>query len=150
MKLIHELRVATVIVISILIVSPVISIHWAITDSSKPGSHSIFANSLNESLLEDPFLENEPQVVINGTSGEFSASFHASSGDADVSYEQMDWIHVENRSLDFRGVDPNEVIPDYNDFIYMYQIFEYPYEVVPTDAGISLNYSIHLTGDFVA
>ncbi len=146
--MIREVRGITIFVISIIVLSPIISTHQTIEGLSGIEDNSNIASGFYESLLEDPFLEHEPQVMVNGTSGEFSSSFHSSSGGADISYVEMDWTHVENTELDFRSFDLPEVMPDYNDFIYTYQEFEFPYEVRPSTAEISFNFSVFLTGDF--
>ncbi|MGY5879141.1 MAG: hypothetical protein RTV31_02775 [Candidatus Thorarchaeota archaeon] len=147
--MIREVRAITIIVLSIIVLSPIVTTNWTLNGFPDVENKSNIASSFFEGLLEDPFFEYEPQVVVNGTSEEFTYSFHPSSGGGDLSYIEMDWTHVENTELDFRGVDPEGVLPDYNDFIYTYQEFEFPYEVRPSNAEISLNYSIHLTGDFV-
>ncbi|TFH00347.1 MAG: hypothetical protein E4H14_19735, partial [Candidatus Thorarchaeota archaeon] len=136
------------IIISFLILSPIITTDWAFSDNAELEKNSITSNAFIEDLLPNPFFDSEPNVTINGTSGEFSSSYHASAGSSDVSYIEMDWTHVANTELDYRGQDPEGDIPDYNDFIYTYQDFEFSHEVIPSVAEIEFNYSVYLTGDF--
>lgn len=101
-----------------------------------------------EQLIADPNIDIEPDVEINGASDEFSYSYHPISVDANDSYIELVWNHTANTSLDFSGRDPDLIFPDYNDFIYTYQEFEWPYEERPEDGNFYFNISTILTGDF--
>ncbi|MHA1576387.1 MAG: hypothetical protein ACTSU3_03415, partial [Candidatus Thorarchaeota archaeon] len=101
-----------------------------------------------ENWLDDPNINQEPDVIINGTSNEFSSSYHPISVDTNTSYIELMWNHTANTKLDYVGEDPLHIFPDYNDFIYMYQEFEWPYEEMPKDVDLRFNYSTFLTGDF--
>lgn len=121
--------------------------HWAVSqnpitvDEAQPSSIDF------EFLLDDPNIDQEPNVVINGTSNEFSSSYHPAI-ETDSSYIELTWNHTAGTKLDFVGQDPEGIMPDYNDFIYMYQEFEWPYEEMPRDVEFRFNISTIRTGDF--
>jgi len=98
-------------------------------------------------LLPDPDFDNAPTAVINGSSTEFTTSFTDVTGNVD-SYIELRWDHTANTALDFVGPDPEGIYPDCNDFVYVYQEFDWPYEQIPDDAEVYFNYSTHRTGDF--
>ena len=98
-------------------------------------------------VLPDPDIDNTQDVVINGSSTEFSAQFADATGFEDR-YVELTWNHIANTELDFAGQDPYNILPDYNDFIYVYQEFDWPYNQQPLDAEFKFNISVFRTGDF--
>jgi len=99
-------------------------------------------------MLPDPDFDQQPEAVIIGNSGEFTAVYPEVTGDAD-SYSELKWTHTANTALDFAGIDPDNIMPDYNDFVYIYQEFDWPYNQRPPAAEMRINYSTYRTGDFV-
>jgi len=97
------------------------------------------------SMSPDPHLDQAPKVVVNGTSGEFSSSFHSPINDTDPSYIELNWTHVHDTPLEFRA---DTIISPCADFVYFTQEFDWPYNELPFDAEIRFNYSVVLTGDF--
>jgi len=67
-----------------------------------------------QSLLSDPFFTQSPDVVINGTSDEFSSSHHAGSGGSEVSYLELNWTHTPGTKLEYIGDGPDDIMPDPN------------------------------------
>ena len=92
-------------------------------------------------VITDPYLESEQDGYVNGTSGEFQYSY----GD-DVM--ELNWTHTQGVELDFSSDDDSET-PCYNDFVYFTQSFDWPYEEMPEDAEMYLNYSVSLAGGFI-
>ncbi len=102
-------------------------------------------NGMN--FVPDSNFANEAEIVINGTSDEFSSGYHHAANSSDFNYMELTWEHEANTPLDFRS-EHDENLPDCNDFIYFYQEFEWPYNQKPADANFTFSYSTTLTGDF--
>ncbi|MHA1928107.1 MAG: hypothetical protein ACTSV2_05975 [Candidatus Thorarchaeota archaeon] len=98
-------------------------------------------------MLPDPDFNQHPEAVIIGSSGEFSAVYPEVVGNADR-YAELRWIHTANTALDHVGPDPDNIMPDYNDFVYVYQEFDWSLNQRPIDAEVYINYSTYLTGNF--
>ncbi len=98
-------------------------------------------------MLPDPDFDQQPEAVIIGNSGEFTALYPEVTGDVDR-YAELKWTHTANTALDFAGPDPENIIPDYNDFVYVYQEFDWSLNQRPIDADVYINYSTYLTGNF--
>ena len=98
-------------------------------------------------ILPDPNFNIPPEVVVVGDSGEFSALHIKADGTGD-NYMSITWDHTPNTALDYIGRDPEVTIPDYNDYIYVYQEFSWPYNQIPSDVDFLINYSTIRTGDF--
>ncbi|MBD3404769.1 MAG: hypothetical protein GF411_01380 [Candidatus Lokiarchaeota archaeon] len=134
-------------ILTLMICQPIIPIDKTGTYSSvstdTPPS-SIFV----ENILEDPSLDSEPEVVIEGDSGEFSYVYHKADDENDFNHMNLTWEHSSGNELDFR-TGGNEAMPDYWDFIYFYQEFEWQDNELPLDATLHLNYNINSTGSFV-
>ena len=147
-KLIAKEKTRTFIILFVLLVGVI-----PVTQSqSNPITNKVHSstpsNVFIDDLLENPKFNEEPEVVVNGTSDEFSSSYHHGTGEDDPNYIELEWTHDAGTKLDYIGVDPEGIMPAYNDFVYTVQEFEWPYEQVPDDAEILLNYSTHRTGDF--
>jgi len=97
------------------------------------------------SMSPDPHLDQAPNVVINGTSGEFDSSFHSSVNETDPSYIELNWTHVQDTPLQFR---PDEGISECADFVYFTQEVDWPYNELPLHAELRFNLSAVFTGDF--
>jgi len=102
-----------------------------------------------ENFVEDPYLDSEPAAVTNGTSGEFSSSYHQAIDEEDFNYMELSWTHVANTSLGFR-IEEEDDLPDCFDFIYFYQSFVWTSNKIPMDAEFHFNYSTTLTGSFAS
>jgi hypothetical protein len=102
---------------------------------------------LLEQMIPDTNITSPPEVVINGSSEEFSSSHHASTGPDDPSYINLTWTHVANTTLDFRN-ESAENYPDCNDFIYFYQEMSWDHEQMPEDAMYKVEYRIVLNETF--
>ena len=97
--------------------------------------------------IEDPDFTIEPEVVIEGTSEEFSAGYHKATDENDFNYVELTWDHTANSSLNFLEV-PEYPHPDCLDFIYVYQEFDWLYNDLPRDVGLQVNFSSNLSGSF--
>ncbi len=139
-------KITCLLAISILfIASFVIPINISASQNMNSSDKAHPSNFFIDSLLPDPRFNIEPTVEISGTSDEFSSTYHQGT---DFNYIELDWTHVAGTELNFIGKDPESTMPDYNDFIYAYQEFGWPYEQKPDVVQVLLNYSTLLTGDF--
>ncbi len=98
-------------------------------------------------LIADPNLEESPTFEINGSSNEFSYG-HDSVTDT----VNLTWTHTAGTPLDFKA-RPDYISSDWretdcNDFVYFTQSFDWPYETMPRDANMTLEYAVYLNGDF--
>jgi hypothetical protein len=100
-----------------------------------------------DSLLSNPEFDLEPDIHTVGSSGEFSG-MHLPETDETESYIELSWSHTAGTALNFLGEDPEDIMPDYDDFIYTYQEFDWPYDQLPDDVQVLLNSSVIRTGDF--
>ncbi|MCK5264798.1 MAG: ABC transporter permease [Candidatus Thorarchaeota archaeon] len=98
--------------------------------------------------LTDPLINEEPFMAINGTSDEFSYLHQPIDDLNNQSYVNLTWTHTPGTQLDFVGQDPDEIMPDYNDFVYFDQIVTWPWNSRPSDVNMSISYATKLTGDF--
>jgi hypothetical protein len=144
----NKISMSTFIVVLLLSFGSLATTYCVLNQIPKIINEASPSNISFENLIEDPKIDQEPEVTINGTSDEFSSSYHPVSVDTNTSYIELMWNHTQNTKLDYVGVDPLHIFPDYNDFIYMYQEFEWPYEEMPKDGEMSFNLSTFLTGDF--
>jgi peptide/nickel transport system permease protein len=96
--------------------------------------------------LTDPLLHDSPTMAVNGTSSEFSY-LHEVVDDTS-GYVNLTWTHTPGTDLDYVGVDPDHIYPDYNDFVYFDQVVEWPWNNRPSDVNMSVSYATELTGDF--
>lgn len=93
-------------------------------------------------------LNQEPSVHVNGTNGEFSSTYGQAVEPGDASHMNLTWTHTAGTQLDFYGPDPDRTMPDYGDFIYFDQAFEWPYNSLPNGVNMSIYFGTTLTGDF--
>jgi len=98
--------------------------------------------------VTDPYLEDAPVMGMNGTSSEYSWLHQPLDDLNNVSYVNLTWSHTPGTQLDFVGVDPDRVMPDYNDFVYFDQTVLWPWNNRPSDVNMSITYATELTGDF--
>jgi len=110
---------------------PIISMQ---NDSRTPAAIDIF------DIMPDPELDVAPDAFVNGTSGEFEYSYQPHD-------MQLNWTHTAGTALDFHSSD-DETFPQFNDFVYFTQTFDWPYEDRPNDAEMYLNFSTSLSGNF--
>ncbi len=103
---------------------------------------------VTDDYLDDPYLNEEPVMGVNGTSEEFSY-FHQPLDDLNnQSYVNLTWSHTAGTQMDFVGRDPDNIFPDYNDFVYFDKIVTWPWNNRPSDVNMSFTYATELTGDF--
>ena len=93
-----------------------------------------------EEFLPNPDFEDEPTVVVNGSSGEYNSYYHSSTGPGDQNYLNLTFDHVANTSLDFRTTT-SDIYPDCNDYIYTYQDVEWTNNVRPRDAAVNIEFA---------
>ena len=91
-------------------------------------------------LLPDPTLQDSPNVVVSGNSGEFSYSHDGNS-------VALQWSHTAGTSLDFRE-EVVEGLPDCLDFIYLIQEFEWSYNEPPSEVLFEFEFNTVTTGTF--
>jgi len=103
---------------------------------------------VTDEYLSKSDLDQEPLVHINGTSNEFSATYMQAVEPGDSSYVNLTWQHTAGTQLDFLGPDPDGIMPDYGDFIYFEQAFEWPWNGLPNGVNMTLSFGTTLTGDF--
>ena len=98
--------------------------------------------------LDDPNLNEEPYMAVNGTSDEFSFVHQPIDEFNNQSYVNLTWTHTAGTDLDYVGRDPDNIMPDYNDFVYFDQTVNWPWNNKPSDVNMSISYATELTGDF--
>ena len=99
-------------------------------------------------ILSRSDMDQEPGIHINGTSDEFSATYHQAVDIDDASYTNLTWAHTAGTPLDFYGPDSEGIMPDYGDFIYLEQAFNWPYNGLPNGVNMTISLGTTLTGDF--
>jgi peptide/nickel transport system permease protein len=99
-------------------------------------------------LLPDTTISEEPILGANGSSTEFSAVHVPISETNNQSYVNLTWSHTAGTPLDFWDEDPEEMLPDYGEYAFFEQSFEWSYNNRPSDVNMSISFSTHLTGDF--
>ena len=93
-------------------------------------------------------LDHAPFIGINGSSGEFSGTYVQAVEPEDTSYVNLTWQHTAGTQLNFNGVDPEGELPDYGDFVFFDQPFEWPWNGVPNGVNMTVSFGTTLTGDF--
>jgi peptide/nickel transport system permease protein len=106
-----------------------------------------------EGVITDHYLsaedmEEAPRIHVNGSSGEFSAEYGQQFGNNDTNHVNLTWSHTAGTQLDFYDEDPEDIMPDYGDFVYFDQAFEWPWNGQPTGINMSISLATFLTGDF--
>lgn len=117
------------------------------TNNFEGNYDSSLADVTGFNFVPDSNFINEAEIVINGTSDEFSSGYHQAANESDFSYMELTWEHEANTSLDFKN-ETDENLPDCNDFIYFYQDFDWLYNEWPPAANFSFSYATTLTGSF--
>ncbi len=135
-----HLRVVPV-VLAFLIIMP-FAVHIVEGQWSGPGMVMEFFE-----IVDDPTFESPPEFAINGSSDDFTTSFHNSTGGDDYNRAILNWTHTANTSLDFRP-PPDNNYPECNDFVYLYQNLTWDYEVEPEDIYVKIELRVNFTGDF--
>jgi len=103
---------------------------------------------VTDDYLTDPLLNDAPFMGMNGTSDEYSWLHQPMDDLNNQSYVNLTWTHTPGTQLDFIGVDPDVIMPDYNDFVYFDQIVNWPWNNRPSDVNMSISFATELTGDF--
>ncbi len=105
---------------------------------------------VTDNYVKPADLDQEPIIHVNGTSDEFSAVHVQGGGPNGTSYVNLTWSHTAGVPLDYNGPDPENVFPDYSDFIYLDLPFEWEWNGQPSAINMTLNIATKLTGDFAA
>ena len=103
---------------------------------------------VTDNYLDRSDLNQQPSMHVNGTSGEFSATYFQAAEPDDASYVNLTWQHTAGQQLDYVGPDPAGSMPDYNDFVYFDQSFDWTWNGVPSAVNLTLYLSTTRTGDF--
>ena len=94
----------------------------------------------------------DPEASVSYKNGsnqdEFDYLYQEANGGNDFNHVNLTWTHA-NESMDWRTPpDPDDNLPAANDFIYFTQQLEWPYESIPSDVNMTLDFAITRTGDF--
>jgi ABC-type dipeptide/oligopeptide/nickel transport system permease subunit len=114
-----------------------------------PSWLSVFdpAGVVTGEYLEDPSLEQAP--IFNVTGSDEFAGYHQPIDELhNQSYVNLTWTHTAGTELDFRGDTRDDPWPDYNDYVYFEQQFEWPYNNRPNAINLSITFGTFLEGDF--
>ncbi|MHA2300137.1 MAG: ABC transporter permease, partial [Candidatus Thorarchaeota archaeon] len=106
---------------------------------------------VTRNYLPDPDLDSASigEIVVEGSSGEFSGTRNFADSPGEKSNVTFEWTRVANTSIEFRSPpDTDGNLPDTLDFVYYAQTFEWEYERLPKDVNITVSYNIETTGDF--
>lgn len=99
--------------------------------------------------LDDPYFHNTPSnMAVAGNSSEFSYFHQGLDENHTQSYVNLTWTHTPGTDLNYTGRDPENIMPDYGDFVYFDQVVEWPWNNKPSDVNMSVTYATELTGDF--
>ncbi|MHA2351710.1 MAG: hypothetical protein ACXABX_01150, partial [Candidatus Thorarchaeota archaeon] len=114
-------------------------------DSSPYGISAIDSTIISDvevsQILTDPDLIHQTSYNISGNSGEFSYS-HYHILDSYNGVSALEFNHVANTTLVQGAGYPEE------DFVFITQEFEWPYEMLPTTAIVKYTATTEMTGDF--
>jgi peptide/nickel transport system permease protein len=146
-----------IIFVSMAIFAPVLITHDPIPQAKvaptylMPSWLSVFDPNgvLTGDVLPDPNLDHAPLIQANGTSGEFSGIYVPKNDTNDQNYVNLTWAHTPGTQLDY-NIDPEGNKPDYGDFVYFEQNFNWTYNNRPSDVNMSVTFGTTLTGDFAA
>ncbi|MFW9847218.1 MAG: hypothetical protein ACFFD6_10745, partial [Candidatus Thorarchaeota archaeon] len=111
---------------------------------------------VTDEYADDEFLDSptEQVFVVNGTSPNFSTSHHIGTEDTeddDFSYATLNWTHTANDTIDWRfPEDDTGNLPYANDFVYVYQEFDWTFDNTPNDVNITIEFSVDLAGSFAS
>jgi len=146
-KNIVSLLLTMILVISIISVENIYQFH-----SNPPQTVASDDSASAWDILEplpDPNLTTEPSVIINGSSTDYNYSYATFENQQD-NYLNMSWSHSSSSSLDFSSVSPDDNRPRCNDFIYMFQDFEWEYDTHAVGGAIQMEYQVEVKGDFLS
>ncbi len=111
-------------------------------ESAELGSEdTVVADVLVIDLLPDPTLQNPPEIIVEGSSGEFS---HTHDGNS----VELTWSHTAGTSLNFRP-EVVDGLPDCLDFIYLVQECDWPYNEIPSEVIYEITFNTTSTGSFL-
>lgn len=141
----------SLLVVSILILSSFVISSSDVTSVNINGKNVVEkpASTTITNCIPDPYFTSVSDIVVNGSSGEFSSQYHQAANENDFNYMELDWQHAAGTSLEFRNQE-DESLPYCYDFIYLYQEFDWPYNEMPEKAKFQVNISTVLTGSFDA
>ncbi|MFX1580195.1 MAG: hypothetical protein ACFFBJ_11145 [Promethearchaeota archaeon] len=133
-------HILSIIIISVLFLGIPITVKDATNVISISDSNASPAAIDIKQMLPNPNLETEPDAFVNGSSGEFDYSYVGQT-------MQLNWTHTQGTELAFHSDDDND-FPSYNDFVYLTQSFDWPFEELPDYAEFNLTYGVTLSGGF--
>jgi ABC-type dipeptide/oligopeptide/nickel transport system permease subunit len=117
-----------------------------------PGWMSIFdpGGVVSDNYLENPDFLESPDFTVRGTnSDEFNYLYHSGTGEDDFSHVNLTWTH-DQEPMDYPLLpDPTGNMPDSSDFVYFTQSFIWPFEQMPSDVNVTMDFATTLTGDFL-
>ncbi|TFF67829.1 ABC transporter permease [Candidatus Thorarchaeota archaeon] len=101
--------------------------------------------------IEDVSLEQESLNVIEtyGDGGYGPMSIYTGEYVGAEDYVSLTWTHQAGDRPDF--ILPRVVegeMPATEDFVYFYQQFEWPFDKMPKDANVTIDFSVTTSGDF--
>jgi peptide/nickel transport system permease protein len=104
---------------------------------------------VTDNYLSKANLDQAPAIHVNGTSDEFNATYVPASESSIGNYVNLTWQHTAGTQLDYTGIDPMGNLPDFNDFVYFVQSFNWPWNGLPSSVNMSVSFGTTRTGDFV-
>ncbi len=103
---------------------------------------------VTDDYLDRSDLNQEPFMHVNGDSGEFSAAYKQATEPGETSHVNLTWQHTAGVHLNYLGPDPGMSYPDYNDFVYFDQSFDWQWNGMPSAVNLSFFINTYRTGDF--
>ncbi|MHA1638088.1 MAG: ABC transporter permease, partial [Candidatus Thorarchaeota archaeon] len=98
-------------------------------------------------VVPDPTFSMPSNYTIEGENPEQFSYSHNNGSDGTDSYSALTWTYNAGDGLNWTE-DPEEQLPDVENYIYISQTFTWDWERMPSDVNVSLDFSTHLTGDF--
>ncbi len=103
---------------------------------------------ITNEYMPDQYLTEMPEYSkLGSNSDEFSIA-HAFSEESERGHVNLTWEHSPGEMFWRVPPDPTGNLPDAYDFIYFEQQFDWPYESMPSDVNMTLEFATALTGDF--
>jgi ABC-type dipeptide/oligopeptide/nickel transport system permease subunit len=99
----------------------------------------------NQTIANQHFAQ-APEFGVYGNEPDHFSYEHITDGPENGRAE-LSWSHVAGESLNFTP-DPNGQLPDVANFVYGFESFNWPYENMPSDVNISIEFAAFRTGDF--
>ena len=101
------------------------------------------------SIISDTNFTEAPNYGVNGTTGEFSASFESNVSPSVFNYVELKWVHSPSGSLQLRSnYSGSDQEPATWDYAYFSTSFEWEYEISPISCLSILEFEVESTGDF--